>query len=64
MLYNLDICTPYRVQSTDSIAIQGMRGSKRLRIRHGGIDVKATYEVISAGSKGNMPKLTLNYGDP
>lgn len=41
-----------------------MRGSKRLRIRYGEIDVKATYEVISAGSKGNMPKLTLNYGDP
>lgn len=52
----------YRVRRTDSIAIQDMRGSKRLRIRDGEIDVKATYEVISAGSKGNMK--FRNYGDP
>ena len=33
------------------------KGSKRLRIRPGEIDMKATYEVISTGSKGRIHTL-------
>ena len=38
------------------------RGSKRLRIRPGEIDMKATYEVISTGSKGRIHTLPRYIG--
>lgn len=38
----------------DSIAMQNMRGNKRLTIKLEEINMKATYEVISSGSKGIM----------